>query len=110
MLHYPNPILNGISITHEELRALHGTMRETIRAATSERCLDGPRLLFPELGERYVLNAYGRDRDGNLLASVSVYLQDGDHPYIRWARLVRSNMSDSKLKVKVARKNGNLYS
>jgi hypothetical protein len=88
MLPLAKPVLNGIVLEHAELRALHAEMRQAIRDATSRDTLTGPRLLFPELGERYVLKAHRRDRDGNLLASVSVYTSASPKPFIRKVRLI----------------------
>jgi len=94
MLPLADPQLNGIRLTHRELRSLHETMREAIHSATSERCLDGPRLLFPARGESYHLEAHGRDRHGNLLASVTVCLPWSGAPYVRRVRLVASPTMD----------------
>lgn len=90
MLPLPAPQLNGVTITHEELRALHTTMREAIKAATDGEALTGPRLLIKEDGESYTLKAHGRDRDGNLLASVTIHTRSSRSPYVRKVRLIRS--------------------
>jgi len=87
MLPLPRPQLNGFTLEHAELRALHRTMREAIHTATSERALDGPRQLFPERGEGYTLRAHGRDRDGNLLASVTIRLPWSGSSYVRKVRM-----------------------
>jgi len=88
MLPLPLPQLNGVTLKHSELRALHRTMREAVRDATAERALDGPRYLFPARGEGYTLAAHGRDRHGNLLASVTIRLPWSGAPYVRRCRLV----------------------
>lgn len=106
MLPLPVPVLNGVRITHKELHAIHLNMRVAIHAATNERCLTGPRLLFPENGERYVLKAHKRDRDGNLLASVTVFLPWSGPPYVRRFRLIKSRDVTESLHVRVARENG----
>jgi hypothetical protein len=103
MLPLPDPYLNGIRITHEELRAIHANMRVAVHAATKERCLAGPRLLFPDRGERYCLKAHKRDRDGNLLASVTVYLPWSGAPYVRRFRLVRERPVVLRVDASVAR-------
>lgn len=91
MLPLPEPVLNGVSLTHEELRLIHDQMRIAVWAATGEKAFDGPRWLFPERGEYYVLRAHRRDRDGNLLASVSVHMPWAEFEYVRRVRLVRQS-------------------
>jgi hypothetical protein len=103
MIHPRDPELNGIGISHAELRAIHANMRIAISAATKQHCLDGPRLLSWDAGERYVLRAHKRDREGNLLASVTVSSPREGWTYTRRFRLVRSENTDATLKVKVAR-------
>jgi hypothetical protein len=91
MLHLPLPILNGITVTHEELRAIHTNMRIAVFAATGARAFDGPRNLFPDRGEYYVLKAHGRDSDGSLKASVTVHMPWSGAPYVRRFRLVKQS-------------------
>lgn len=88
MLPLPLPTLNGWLLSHRELRKIHETMRAAIHSATAERALDGPRLLDPTRGEHYKLRALGRDREGNLLASVTIYMPWSGAPYVRRVRLV----------------------
>src|SRR5215212_6166716 len=95
MLPLPNPVLNGVTVTHEELAAFHQNMRTAVRAATEERCLQGARLLDPERGERYILKAHGRDSHGNLLGSVTIYMPWSGAPYVRRFRLVRSSRTST---------------
>jgi hypothetical protein len=85
----PDPILNGIRITHAELRALHQERRRAIREATSRESLFGPRLLFPDKGEDCRMRAVKRDTDGNLLAFITVRCVALQRPYVRRVRLVR---------------------
>jgi hypothetical protein len=89
----PDPILNGVPLTHEELRVIHMNMRIAVFAATSERALDGPRPLIPDRGEYYELAAHGRDRDGSLKASITVHMPWSGTPYTRRVRLVRQSRS-----------------
>jgi hypothetical protein len=103
MLPLPEPILNGIRISHAELRAIHVNMRIAISAATKLHCLDGPRLLSKADGEGYELKAHERDRDGCLLASVVVWSGRGGWKYTRRIRLVPVENTDLSLKVEVAR-------
>jgi hypothetical protein len=103
MLPLPEPILNGIRISHAELRAIHSNMRVTISAATELHCLDGPRLLSKGEGEAYELRAHERDREGCLLASVTVWSTSGGWQYTRRFRLVPVEKTDLSLKVEVAR-------
>lgn len=93
MLHLPLPILNGVTLTHEELRVLHLNMRIAVHAATGHFALDGPRLLRMASGEYYTLKAHGRDAHGNLLASVTVRLPWCGAKYVRRVRLVRKSRS-----------------
>ncbi len=96
--------MNGIRITHEELRAIHQNMRVAIAAATREVSLTGPRLLDPSRGERYVLEAHRRDKAGNLLVSVAVYLPAHRiGPYVRRIRLIKGQPLKGMIKVEVAR-------
>jgi hypothetical protein len=103
MLALPDPYLNGIRLTHAELRALHQNMRIAIHASTAKYCLDGPRLLRPDAGERYELRAHKRDRKGCLLASVTVLIPEAGASYVRRVRLVQWDQCDATLKVEVAR-------
>jgi hypothetical protein len=103
MLPLPPVILNGHHLSHEELSIIHVNMRIAIRAATLKYCLDGPRLLYPDRGERYVLSAHGRDREGNLLASITVHLPWANARYVRKVRLIRALNPIPHTKVEVAR-------
>jgi hypothetical protein len=103
MLPLRNPMLNGIELSHAELRALHQNRRIAIHQATARYCLDGPRLLHPPNGERCTMTAHRRDADGLLLASVTVTLPEHGARFIRRIRLVRWEDSDVHLKVEVAR-------
>ena|SRR3982751_91974 len=85
----PVPVLNGWKVSHAELSQLHQARRETICTATAERALDGPRLLNPAVGERCKHVCHGRDRQGNLLISITVYLPWSGSPYVRRVRLVK---------------------
>lgn len=89
MLPLPDPVLNGVALTHEELRVIHINMRIAVFAATSQWAFDGPRPLAPTRGEGYSLRAHGRDAHGNLLASVTVRLPWAGQTYVRRIRLVR---------------------
>lgn len=89
MLPLPPAYVTGHEVTHAELRSLHATMRDAVRAATKLLALDGPRLLDPARGEKWKIRAHGRDREGNLLASVTVYMPWAGAPYVRRVRLVR---------------------
>jgi hypothetical protein len=93
MITLPDPILNGVRLTHEELRVIHTNLRIAVFAATNERALDGPRPLIPDRGEYYELRAHGRDRDGSLKASVTVHMPWSGPPYCRRIRLVRQSRS-----------------
>jgi hypothetical protein len=110
MLPLPPPILNGIELTHAELRALHQNMRIAIHAATAQYCLDGPRLLRWDSGEGYVLKAHKRDREGRLLASVTVSSPREGWSYVRKVRLVPWGTCDLHLRVEVAREERNGHS
>lgn len=106
MLPLPMPVLNGITLTHEELRQLHKLMRETVRSHTASVALDGPRLLSPARGEKYVLAAHGRDRDGSLLASVTIHMPWSGPAYVRRVRLVKARSLNLDLDRRVARGSG----
>jgi hypothetical protein len=93
MLPQREPELNGIRISHDELRALHAQRLLAIRSATIAYCLDGPRLLSPDLGETCSMYAHERDRDGALRASVVVQSASQGWRYARRVRLVRSSNS-----------------
>lgn len=95
------PNLNGVVLTHEELRAIHENMRIAVHAATAERALDGPRLLDPRRGERYSLKAVRRDREGNLLAQVTIYLPWSGAPYVRRFRLIKKQRLNLTLSARV---------
>ena len=110
MLPYPDPVLNGIRLTHAELRALHQNMRIAIHASTAQYCLDGPRLLNTSAGERYELRAHKRDRGGCLLASVTVLIPEAGAKYVRRVRLVPWDQCDVGLKVEVAREERRMHS
>jgi hypothetical protein len=110
MLPLPAPYLNGIRLTHAELRALHQNMRIAIHASTAKYCLDGPRLLRPGAGERYELRAHKRDREGCLLASVTVLIPEAGASYVRRIRLVQWEHADVGLKVEVAREQRQMHS
>jgi hypothetical protein len=103
MLPLRDPELNGIRISHAELRAMHSNMRIAISAATELHCLDGPRLLSKAEGEGYELRALERDREGCLLACVTVWSTSGGWKYTRRIRLVPVENTDLSLKVEVAR-------
>ena len=83
----PDPILNGIRITHAELRALHQERRNAIADATVLESLFGPRLLFPDKGEDCRMRAVGRDTDGSLKVLITVRLVGLQQPYTRAVRL-----------------------
>jgi hypothetical protein len=83
----PDPILNGIRITHAELRALHQERRNTIADATVMESLFGPRLLFPDKGEDCRMRAVGRSKDGDLCVVITVRLVGLRDPYERAVRL-----------------------
>lgn len=103
MLPYPDPELNGIPVSHAELRAIHSNMRLAVSAATARHTLDGPRLLRWDEGERYELRAHRRDEDGCLLASVTVWSGREGWKYTRRFRLVPWEKTDVSLKVELAR-------
>ena len=84
----PDPILNGVPITHAELRALHQERRNTIADATVMESLFGPRLLFPDKGEYCRMRVLGRSKDGSLYATIYVRLVGLREPYERAVRLV----------------------
>jgi hypothetical protein len=85
----PDPILNGIRITHEELRAIHKERNLTRRDATAMESLFGPRLLFPDKGERVTHEVLQRDTDGSLKVLITVRLVGLQRPYTRRIRLVK---------------------
>ena len=85
----PDPILNGVRITHAELRALHKERRNVIADATALESLFGPRLLIPSKGEYCRMRALGRSRDGDLLVTIWCVLQGLQQPYERAVRLRR---------------------
>jgi hypothetical protein len=93
MIHLPEPMLNGIPLSHLELRVIHSNMRIAVHAATGAHCLDGPRLLIASRGEYYELRAHRRDRHGCLLASVTVRLPWCNVTYRRRVRLVKESRS-----------------
>jgi hypothetical protein len=68
-------------------------MRIAVFAATSERSLDGPRPLIRDRGESYELRAHGRDRDGSLKVSITIYMPWSGPPYVRRVRLVKQRRS-----------------
>jgi hypothetical protein len=103
MIHLPDPILNGYTITHEELRALHANMRVAVHSATKEACLDGPRLLDSRRGEYYSLRARGRDRNHDLLAEITVTIPWACYTYTRRIRLVRAERLNLFLSQTLAR-------
>jgi hypothetical protein len=96
MLTIPNPEHNGITLSHSELRKLHEVMRAAIREATARYCVDGPRLLRFDRGETYRFRAHSRDREGNLLASVTIYLPEHGQRYTRRVRLLRWQHTQAK--------------
>jgi hypothetical protein len=93
MIHLPEPRLNGITVSHQELRVIHCNMRIAVHAATGAHCLDGPRLLIMERGEAYELRAHRRDKHGCLLASITVRLPWCNVTYRRRVRLVKESRS-----------------
>lgn len=90
MLHLPDPEINGVSLTHCELRAIHVEARRALSEATALTTLDGSPLpvTWRTGGWRYRIRVFGRDTGKQLLLAILVRGPNLTGTYVRRVRLV----------------------
>jgi hypothetical protein len=83
--------------TQEEFHKLLSLRRQVLDDATRAHNLGQPLPITWRRGWKNYLKILGRDRDGSLKASYSVYEPNGALVYVRKVRLVRSQRLPSEL-------------
>jgi hypothetical protein len=89
MVHRYPWVRNPNAPTPAEVRSVLKVRADCLDAATGEGRLDGPLPVRWRVGWRGIITWMGRDRDGSMKASVTIYDQNSTKVYVRYVRLCK---------------------
>jgi len=108
MLPVPAPVINGVRLSHEELRGIHSECRRALDDATATLTIDSKPLPVPwrTEGWRYQITALGRDEQNALLIRITVRSACLPSPFVRRVRMIKRKHLPRNVSQGVARGSG----